>query len=489
MNRPFRRDGGGDYFPNPGPARPLRLVASGTLFLTYHLALPSHPAPAAAVRAHAVRKSRGGSASSILAVAAQLPSVDAQLIAPLSGNEEGRAIARELERERVGTRFCKIWKAAGVPTAWVLHAADTDTHSVINHNPLPEISHEDFVSLLGPVLAPENYNYPPTPSPSASPTFVAHAHAPPPPASPRPSASSSRAGPLPNPNSPAPFEWIHFEGRSVKTTLNNITGLDGLARERKWRNHCVFSIDVGQRGRQGVEALIPHADVIFLSKNYARAAGAQYAATPRAFLLSLTSVAPPHALLVAHWGTEGAAALSMPTREYFQSSGWVEDARLASGARRPDSLVTEDALLDIQSVRSANDFWADGHSNSDQTFSDRTTTPASSRRRQRRDESDADSQGTAMPGEEGEDILDEAGAHDAFIAGMIYALTRRLMPGAPYSPASGDMTAKEAAEAERGRWRLDECLRFATELSGRKARRHDWAGLGEEMALSGWFEG
>ena len=122
MNRPFRRDGGGDYFPNPGPARPLRLVASGTLFLTYHLALPSHPAPAAAVRAHAVRKSRGGSASSILAVAAQLPGVDAQLVAPLSGNEEGRAIARELERERVGTRFCKIWKAAGVPTAWVLHA-------------------------------------------------------------------------------------------------------------------------------------------------------------------------------------------------------------------------------------------------------------------------------------------------------------------------------------------------------------------------------
>jgi hypothetical protein len=58
-----------------------------------------------------------------------------------------------------------------------------------------------------------------------------------------------------NPNSPAPFDWLHFEGRSVKTTLSNISGLDGLARERKWRSHCVFSVDVGRKGRQGVEAV------------------------------------------------------------------------------------------------------------------------------------------------------------------------------------------------------------------------------------------
>lgn len=56
--------------------------------------------------------------------------------------------------------------------------------------------------------------------------------------------------------SPAPFEWLHFEGRSVKTTLSNISGIDGLARERRWRNHCVFSLDVC-KVRQGVEAVCP----------------------------------------------------------------------------------------------------------------------------------------------------------------------------------------------------------------------------------------
>jgi len=111
--------------------------------------------------------------------------------------------------------------------------ADTDQQTIINHNPLPDITHEEFVTMLGPLLIPENYahlvpspNGPPAPNPSLSPN-----------------------------NTNAPFEWLHFEGRSVKTTLNNMVGIDGLARERKWRNRCVFSIDVGRKARQGVQAV------------------------------------------------------------------------------------------------------------------------------------------------------------------------------------------------------------------------------------------
>lgn len=117
---------------------------------------------------------------------------------------------------------------------------------MINHNPLPDITHEEFVSLLGPLLAPENYPFPSAPSPAPSST---------PPLSGTSSPSPLNGGVSPLPRSPAPFEWMHFEGRSVKTTLSNLTGLDGLARERKWRSHCVFSVDIGRRGRQGVEAV------------------------------------------------------------------------------------------------------------------------------------------------------------------------------------------------------------------------------------------
>ncbi|KAF5327778.1 hypothetical protein D9619_004852 [Psilocybe cf. subviscida] len=481
--------------------KPLRIVASGTLFQTVTLKLPCQPAPSTAIRAHAVEKTRGGSANVVLSVVAQFPNVDAILMAPLGGNEEGRMVLKDLENERVNTQYCKIWKDAGVPSAWVLHSGEDNSKTVVNHNPLPDITHEDFITLLGPMLAPENYLDTPVSPNGSSPNL---------PASPRPSQSG------PNLNSPAPFDWLHFEGRSVKTTLSNITGLDGLARERKWRSHCVFSIDVGRKGKQGVEALIPHADVLFFNKQYAQANSPHYETTPRAFLLSLAAIAPPHALLVAYWGSEGGAVLSLPTKEYFQSSGWVEDRPppLHPQAHKPRTMHGQATPTEVRSVRSGSDFWAGNrsHTPSSQAFtaatshyetiddSERSRVSAFSTGRSHgygtnessqfmSEEDDRDSEGTEKPnGHENDDgIVDEIGPQDAFISGMIYALSRRLCPGLPWTPAwSGEDSS--SPEDDRGRWRLDECLRFATELSGRKARRKGWAGLAQEMTQAGWFE-
>lgn len=101
----------------------LRVVGSGTLFLTHTLSLPSHPSPSSAIRAHSVTKTRGGSASTLLSLLAQFPSVEAVLIAPLGGNDEGKMIIRDLHDEGVITQFCKTWKGCGVPSAWVLHSS------------------------------------------------------------------------------------------------------------------------------------------------------------------------------------------------------------------------------------------------------------------------------------------------------------------------------------------------------------------------------
>lgn len=111
-----------DTLPTAISQRPLRVVASGTLFLTHTLSLASHPEPSAIVRAHSVTRTRGGSASTCLSVLAQFPGVEAMLVAPLGGNEEGKTIIYDLEQERVSTKYCKIWEQSGVPSAWVLHA-------------------------------------------------------------------------------------------------------------------------------------------------------------------------------------------------------------------------------------------------------------------------------------------------------------------------------------------------------------------------------
>ncbi|KAG6890118.1 hypothetical protein C0992_003071 [Termitomyces sp. T32_za158] len=107
------------------------------------------------------------------------------------------------------------------------------------------------------------------------------------------------------------------------------------------------------------------------------------------------------------------------------------------------------------------------------------------------DDGDNDSQDTETPGDDNDDdsVIDEVGAQDAFVAGMIYALSRRIAPGLPYTPSwTGEDPNITISDFDKGRWRLDECLRFATELAGRKARRKDWSGLADEMTKASWFD-
>lgn len=229
--------------------------------------------------------------------------------------------------------------------------------------------------------------------------------------------------------------------------------------------------------------------MLFFNKHYAQANSPHYETTPRAFLLSLSSIAPPHALLVAHWGSEGGAVLSLPTKEYFQSSGWVEDkpppSRTTGHEESSGANVTE-----VQSVRSGSEFWADGRSRTPSRvftgdgshyLSDTGDESEKGRKsymrilshtRQGRgtnessqyttEDDDNDSQGTERPGRDQDadaDTVDEVGAQDAFIAGMIYSLSRRMCPGSPYTPSWTGGEANGSSESERGRWRLDECLR------------------------------
>src|SRR5258705_5423409 len=65
--------------------------------------------------------------------------------------------------------------------------AEDNSRMVVHHNPLPDITHEDFVSLLGPLLAPENY---PSTGLTSGPTNPSSASLSTPPANPRPSTGS-----------------------------------------------------------------------------------------------------------------------------------------------------------------------------------------------------------------------------------------------------------------------------------------------------------
>ena len=198
----------------------------------------------------------------------------------------------------------------------------------------------------------------------------------------------------------------------------------------------------------------------------------------------------------------------MPTREYFQSSGWVGadstspgvggtplHSRHTTAAGDHDTLDVVDTV-EVVSVRTGSDFWAGQHTDSSSVFTagvlsssspSGTRTPGSSvpqsqwmRQRDRREgsaDSDETQTGVATSGSAPDarrdevfrsEIVDEVGAQDAFVAGMMFALTRRLLPGEPYTPSIVSRGKDVASDVrEMGRWRLEECLRCVGWMSHR----------------------
>jgi sugar/nucleoside kinase (ribokinase family) len=102
-------------------SRRLRIVASGTLFITHTLTVSSLPNQNS-TRASAVRRERGGASATVLSILAQFTHVEAYLVAPVGGGPEGTAMIKELETAGVRTRLCAKRDASGVPAAYVICA-------------------------------------------------------------------------------------------------------------------------------------------------------------------------------------------------------------------------------------------------------------------------------------------------------------------------------------------------------------------------------
>ena len=129
---------------------PLRVFASGTLFLTHKLLVSSYPEAGGVARAQSVQSNRGGHGANVLAVLAQfrpsrssippnavaIPIVgpvsggglsarsvgDVQFCGPLAGNEEGGLVVKELEEQGVATTFSMVREGKAVPAAWVIES-------------------------------------------------------------------------------------------------------------------------------------------------------------------------------------------------------------------------------------------------------------------------------------------------------------------------------------------------------------------------------
>lgn len=186
-------------------------------------------------------------------------------------------------------------------------------------------------------------------------------------------------------------------------------------------------------------------------------------ASPRAFLISMCARASSNALLIVDWGAQGAALLSVPTREYLQSSGWVEPTTVqrywnTGGLAEPGSII------------SGSSFWGDAPTSSSVGGIEDSVAPSTTaldkevQRNSTISDEGSESSTTSTETEKGNQrFVDEVGAHDAFVAGMIFALSQKVLPGRPYTSEGNDKGSNNVTGVT-GKWKLEECLRSALSL-------------------------
>lgn len=177
----------------------------------------------------------------------------------------------------------------------------------------------------------------------------------------------------------------------------------------------------------------------------------------------------------------------MPTREYLQSSGWFDDEPrstrpLSTISDNPSGTFSDSREAGAGSVRSGSGFWAAGHRAGSGTSSSAFTAFSAAQSSQPRDsyidsgpsdipqiraqraDSDRVSEVTELETrdpDESLEVYDEASAQDAFMAGMIFTLGQRILPGYPYTPVTSYIGQNNGAgtDLDRGKWRLEDCLR------------------------------
>jgi ketohexokinase len=195
------------------------------------------------MRATEQRIARGGNAANTATVLARLGHrVD--FAGVIADEPDGHRIEADLANHGVSTRYCRRVEGGKSPTSYICLNAQNGSRTIVHYRHLPELDYAHFAEI--------------------------------------------------------PFEacdWLHFEGRNPAETGRM------LKSARKRLADQPVSLEI-EKHREGIEALVPHADVLLFSRAFVRGAGFETAAD---FFTAWHDKAP-QALWVCSWGEDGAYA-------------------------------------------------------------------------------------------------------------------------------------------------------------------------------------
>lgn len=221
-----------------------KILVTGTATIDIVNTVDRYPGEDDKVRATASRTANGGNAANTAVVLASMGH-RSHLCAVLADDTLARHLREVLQDTGVELRHCPERQGA-TPTSYITLSAATGSRTIVHYRELPELDTTDFARI-----------------------------------------------PLEE------FDWLHFEGRNVQATAEQMR----LARRRL--QDQPISVEI-EKDHHGIPRLFAHADVLLLSRAYARSQGFDSA---DALLIELRPLAP-QAILVCAWGEEGAWALA-----------------------------------------------------------------------------------------------------------------------------------------------------------------------------------
>ncbi|AZR81857.1 PfkB family carbohydrate kinase [Thiomicrospira sp. S5] len=218
-----------------------KILGIGNAVLDIILKTDHYPHEDEELRALSRHHQVGGNVCNSLYVLNQLGH-ESSLMTTLGGDQSSKQLLNGLQERRIQTEHIQRFIQGQTPTSYVLLNEASGSRTITHYRDLPELNFDFFAKV-------EIEQY----------------------------------------------DWLHFEGRNI----DNLSGMLNIA--KTFLSHQPISLEV-EKPRDGIEALLPQANVIFFSHHYAKAKGYANGRT----LLEAMREKAPQAHLICTWGTEGA---------------------------------------------------------------------------------------------------------------------------------------------------------------------------------------
>ncbi len=228
-----------------------RILIIGNATLDIVNQVESYPHEDQEVRASAQEIRRGGNAANTAVVLSQLGH-QCHWGGTLADEPNGELIRTDLLRHNVKLDHVHSVHKGNVPTSYIVLSRKSGSRTIVHYRDLPEYPATTFFSI-----------------------------------------------------NLAEVDWLHFEGRNV-AELEKM-----LRRAQEIAPQLPLSIEV-EKEREGMEALLPLADLLLFSHDYAKGRGAQNGAE----FLQQTAAKGLKAMLTCTWGEKGAYAIERNTDLY-----------------------------------------------------------------------------------------------------------------------------------------------------------------------------